>query len=76
MFDETEENKPKSIALLLAKKVMDRTPKEDEGEEMKDEFNAGEAIVEDIYAAVKEGDKDLFRSALDSYIELKLSERD
>jgi len=75
MFDEPKEDEPKTkgLAILLAKKVKDREPKEDEP---KDEFNAGEAIVEDIYAAVKEGDKDLFRSALDSYIELKLSERD
>lgn len=75
MFDEEKDDGPKSkgLAILLAKKAASKKPAD---EEKTEEFDSSETIVDDIFNAVKDGNKDLFQSALDSYIETKLADRD
>lgn len=76
--DEEKTGKSKGLAILLAKKVTSKKPmeKEEDTEGVESEGSMSDHMVEDIFSAVKEGNKDLFKSALDAYVEMKLSERD
>lgn len=74
--DEEKTGKSKGLAILLAKKVTSKKPPKDDETSEGESDGMSEHMVEDIFSAVKEGNKELFKSALDAYVEMKLSERD